>query len=181
MRVVFAVTALAALALLQAGCGKAAPPPPAAAGRPADNGTTRMATTVQVADPKMAGQLVSGFHGVEIGSWRWTLREFTVALGIPAGAGQKGAVLDLRLTVPPPSIEKLNSLTLTGSMEGTDLGSENYSRPGPYIYKREIPAPQLLGRDSVKVAFTLDKALQPGGADIRELGVVVTSVGLAPK
>ena len=32
--------------------------------------------------------------------------------------------------MPPPSIEKLNSLTLTGSMEGTDLAPETYTKPG---------------------------------------------------
>ena len=85
MRIVIAGTALAALALLQAGCGKAGPPAPAAAERPAGSSTTRMATTVQVADPKMAAQLVSGFHGVENGSWRWTQRQFTVALGRSRG------------------------------------------------------------------------------------------------
>jgi hypothetical protein len=180
MRIAITGTLAAALALLQAGCGKVGPPPPAAAERPSGSNTARMASTVQVADPKMAAQLVSGFHGVESGSWRWTERQFTVALGVPAGADQTGGTLELRLTVPPQSIEKLNSLTLTATIAGTDLGPETYSKPGPYIYKREVPA-RLLPADPVKVAFTLDKAMKPGGADLRELGVVVTSIGLAPK
>jgi hypothetical protein len=103
-----------------------------------------------------------------------------VVLGTPAGAAKTGATLELHLTVPPPSIEKLGSLTLTASIDGTDLGPETYSKAGPYVYKRDVPA-RLLAGDSAKVLFQLDKALQPGGADIRELGVVVTSAGLEPK
>ena len=52
-------------------------------------------------------QLVSGFYGIETGAWRWTGKQFAVALGTPAGAAQKGAVLELKLTVPPVTIEKL--------------------------------------------------------------------------
>lgn len=180
MRITKAGIAVAALALLHSGCGRVEPPPREAASRPADAGVPRMAATVHVADPKMAAQLVSGFHNIENGSWRWTQKQFTVALGTPAGAARAGAVLELRLTVPPPSIEKLTSLTLNASVDGTELGAETYSKPGPYVYKREVPA-RLLAGDSVKVVFQLDKALQPGGADIRELGLVVTSVGLEPK
>jgi hypothetical protein len=179
MQIAIAGTIAAAVALSLAGCGKVGPPAPAAE-RQSAGSTARMASTVHVGDPKMAAQLVSGFHGIESGSWRWTQRQFTVALGVPAGADQAGGTLELRLTVPPPSIEKLNSLTLTASIGGTDLGPETYSKPGPYIYKRDVPARLLLG-DPVKVAFTLDKAMNPGGADLRELGVVVTSIGLAAK
>ena len=180
MRTAIVCAATAALALSQGGCGKGSPPPPAAGERPAVESPAQMASTVRVADPKVTGQLVSGFHAVESGSWRWTQRQFTVALGVPAGAAQSGAVLELHLTVPPPSIEKLNSLTLTASIDGADLGPETYSKPGPYVYKREVPA-RLLAGSSVRVVFALDKAIQPGGADLRELGVVVTSIGLAAK
>lgn len=180
MRTGTAGTAAAILAFLLAGCGRVESPAPEVAAKQPDTGAARLATTVHVADPKMARQLVGGFHNVENGSWRWTQRQFTVVLGTPAGAAKTGATLELHLTVPPPSIEKLGSLTLTASIDGTDLGPETYSKAGPYVYKRDVPA-RLLAGDSAKVLFQLDKALQPGGADIRELGVVVTSAGLEPK
>ena len=41
----------------------------------------------------------------------------------------------------------------------------------------------FMGRDgeSVRVDFVLDKAMPPSGPDIRELGVVVISIGLESK
>jgi hypothetical protein len=174
MRIAIGCAALAVIAL--ASCGGSPPAAPAVSGKqPEDTG--RPASTVQTGDPKTAGQLVSGFYGIENGAWRWTQRQFTVLLASPAGAAQSGAILELRLTVPPPSIEKLKSLTLTASVEGTDLGSQTYTAPGPYIYKKDVPA-KLLAGGSVKVAFQLDKSMTPGGADMRDLGVVVSSVAL---
>lgn len=40
----------------------------------------QLASVVNVADPRAAIQLVSGFHALENDSWRWTARQFTVTL-----------------------------------------------------------------------------------------------------
>src|ERR1041384_4265383 len=93
---------LAGLALLQAGCGRIGPPDDRPTAPRTAIDTPQFATTVHVGDPKLAGQLISGFHAIESGAWRWTERQFTVALGTPSGAAQSGATLELRLTVPPP-------------------------------------------------------------------------------
>ena len=58
--------------------------------------------------------------------------------------------------------------------------SETYTAAGPYVYKRDVPG-SLLGADSVKVDFQLDKAMPPNDQDKRELGVVVNSVALEAK
>src|ERR1017187_1304689 len=73
----------------------------------------RLASTVHMGDATAAAQLVSGFHDIEGGSWRWTQKQFAVTLRPPAQAARQGAVLELHLTVPEPSIGKLKSLTLT--------------------------------------------------------------------
>ncbi len=148
--------------------------------RPAAGEPARLATTVHTNDARSAGQLLSGFYGIENGAWRWTGREFAVALGTPAGAAQKGAVLELKLTVPPVTIEKLQSVTLSASMNGAALAPETYTKPGQYSYRRDIPATALSG-DSAKVNFQLDKAMPPAGADVRELGIIVSSAGLESK
>ncbi|MCX6629101.1 MAG: hypothetical protein NTW28_15900 [Candidatus Solibacter sp.] len=70
-----------------------------------DEETPKMQSVLQMGDPKVEPQLVKGFHGVEAGAWRWTEKQFTVALRPPFGAGQKGAKLTVRLTVPPVTIE----------------------------------------------------------------------------
>ena len=38
--------------------------------------------------------------------------------------------------------------------------------------------PRFKAGDTVRVDFQLDKAIPPGGGDIRELGIVVLSIGL---
>ncbi len=86
----------------------------------------RMASTIQMGDPKVETQLVSGFYGIESGAWRWTAKQFMAVLRVPAGAAQKGATLDLSLTVPQPVIEKLKSLVLTCSIDGKPLPPETF-------------------------------------------------------
>jgi hypothetical protein len=142
-----------------------------------DEGTPGMRSVLSMADPKVEPQLIKGFHGVEAGAWRWTEKSFTVALRPPFGAAQKGAKLSVKLTVPPPTIEKLQSVSLSATVAGSTLSPETYTTPGDYMYVRDVPA-SLLGSDSVRVDFQLDKAIPPTGGDIRELGVIVFSVGL---
>lgn len=140
----------------------------------------RMASTVNMGDPRNETQLVNGFYGVEEGAWRWTARQFTVVLRPPFAAGQKGAVLKARLTVPDPVIAKLKTVSLSASIGGHSLSPETYTQPGSYTYTRDVPA-NLLGGESVKVEFQLDKAMPPSGGDMRELGVVMLSIGLEGK
>jgi hypothetical protein len=145
-----------------------------------EESAARLASTIHMGDPQAAGQLTGGFHSIENSSWRWTEQRFTVALGPPPDAGQKGASLELNLAVPAVTIEKLHSITLSAAIEGTTFPPETYTAPGSYSYKRDVP-PGLLTRDVVIVGFRLDKAIPPSELDLRELGVVVSSVALEPK
>jgi hypothetical protein len=140
----------------------------------------RLASSVHMGDPTMAGQLAKGFHGIESNAWRWTERQFSVDLALPAHSAQRGAILELHLTVPPPSIQKLGSITLSAAIGGTALAPETYSKAGEYTYRRDVPANVLAG-DTVRIDFQLDKAMPPGEVDKRELGIVASSVGLAAK
>jgi hypothetical protein len=128
-------------------------------------------------DPKVEPQLIKGLHGVEAGAWRWTAKDFTVALHPPFGASQKGAKLTVKLTVPPPTIEKLKSVSLSCNVAGANLAPETYTTPGDYMYVRDVPADAMSG-DAVRVDFQLDKAMPPSGGDIRELGIIVFNIGL---
>jgi len=151
-----------------------------------DAGTTetaaeapRLRASVQMGDPQTAAQLVTGFHSVENNSWRWTERQFTVLLATPRPA-QSGGVLVVRLTVPDAITSALQKITLSASIDGSELGPESYSTPGAYTYQRDVAA-NLLSGDSVRVGFRLDKALPPSGGDLRELGIIVQSVALNSK
>lgn len=148
--------------------------------QPAGKQAPRMASTIHMGDPKTATQLISGFYGIEQDAWRWTGRRFSLALAPPSGAVQKGATLQLRLTVPPVIIEKLKTISLSATIGGSTLSPETYTQPGDYTYTRDV-APALLAGEAVRVDFQLDKSMPPSAADLRDLGVVVLSAGLALK
>ena len=137
----------------------------------------KLASSFQIGDSTMAKQLAGGFYDIESGAWRWTMHKFAVTLGPPARSAQQGAVLELHLTVPPSSIQKLGSVTLTASIGGTALAPETYTQPGEHVYRGDVPANLLTG-DTVRVDFQLDKVVPPGDVDQRELGVVASSVRL---
>ncbi len=141
---------------------------------------TAAASVISMGDPQAAAQLASGFYGVEQGAWRWTKGDFSVLLGAPADAARKGAVLRVRLTAPPQLIAKLANITLSASVNGQRLPPETYSVAGTYTFIRDVPG-SLLEDNPVKVDFQLDKVMPPAGEDIRELGIVVLSIGLEPK
>lgn len=145
-----------------------------------EEGGPKLASVVHVSDPKLEPQLVSGFYGIEGNAWRWTAKQFAVVLRVPSGAAQQGAVLDLAFTVPQVTIDKLKSVTLTATADGHPLPPETYTKSGPYEYKRDIP-PGTLSGPSAKIDFQLDKAMPPANGDLRELGIIVSSVGLASK
>ncbi len=158
-------------------CSRAPQPAPQAAAQSAVAQPSSFASTVHMGDPKSASQLLTGFYGIEAGAWRWTGKQFAVQLGTPYGAASKGAALELKLAIPALAIEKSKSITLAASADGAPLPPETYSAPGAFTYHRDLP-PAVLAHDSVKVTFTLDKTFHPGGGDLRELGIVASSVGL---
>jgi len=140
----------------------------------------QLASMIHVADPNASSQLLTGFYSVEQNSWRWTAQQFTAVLKPPSVAAAKGATLVLKLTVTDGTIAKLHDITLSASVNGAPLAPETYTKAGPYTYTRDVPASALAG-DVAKVAFSLDKAMQPGNGDIRSLGVVVASLGFEAK
>ena len=145
-----------------------------------DEETPKMQSVLNMGDPKVESQLVTGFHGIEAAAWRWTEKQFTVALRPPFGASQKGAKLTVKLTVPPVTIERLKSISLSATAGGSALPPETYTTPGEYLYVRDIPASVFTG-ETVRVDFQLDKTMPPSGADRRELGIIVLNIGLESK
>jgi hypothetical protein len=138
-----------------------------------------LASTVRTSEASQEPQLLNGFYGIEANSWRWTGKEFSVLLRTPPGAAQSGGALSVALTVPEVAL-RAGPLTLSASVEGSPLPPETYSKSGQYELKRDVPA-SALSKDAVRIQFSLDKSIPPAGAERRELGVIVTSVGLQPK
>lgn len=145
-----------------------------------DEDGAELASVVHVADPRTSTQLLKGFYEAEQNAWRWTAARFSVALRPPLGASQKGAALQLKFVVPEAVISRLKSVSLSASLNDARLSPETYTQAGEFVYSRDVPG-KLLSGDVVNVEFLLDKALPPGDVERRELGIIVTSVGLDPK
>ena len=137
-------------------------------------------SVVNVNDPAAAAQLVRGFHTLEAGTWRWTMKQFEVALKPPPGASEKGATLNLRLAVPEAIVSKLGPVTLNASINGLALPPETYQKSGNYVYTRDVPASALKG-DAIVVQFSSDKGIGPSSEDARELSLIAVSIGLDSK
>ncbi len=166
-----------ALALAPLGCNRA--PKTVKVASP-ETEAPALAFTVRASDTSQEPQLLNGFYGIESNSWRWTAKQFSVLLRAPVGAAQSGATLSMALTVPQVALDHAGSLTLSASVEGTPLQPETYAKSGRYEYRRDVPA-SALTKDAVRIQFSLDKAMPPAGAERRELGIIVTSVGLQAK
>lgn len=143
-------------------------------------------STVAMNNAATAGQLTSGFYGVEGGVWRWTARSFSVKLMAPANASAKGARLHFNFTIPDAVIGKLGPMQLSASVNspgtiGVKLDPEHYTAAGSYDYTRDIDAGAFQRKGAVMVQFTCDKAIPPTGDDRRELALIAVSVGLDPR
>jgi len=138
-----------------------------------------LVSTIRIADASTSGQLLRGFYPLESDTWRWASGRFSVILGTPAAARSKGAWLVLTFNLPDASIQTLKKITLTAKTGSVELLPEEYTAPGEHQYRRELPA-SVFAKDVIEVDFMLDKTLKPPN-DGRELGLVVTEIGLETK
>ena len=129
-----------------------------------------------MADPRTSMQLIHGFYQLEGGAWRWTGKDFGVALRTPPDAAKNGAQLLMRVTIPQPQLAAAHSFTLSARVNGAELPPEAFSTAGDILYQRKVPA-SALTQELATIEFSLDKTAPPVPPDIRALGIVVTSVG----
>jgi hypothetical protein len=137
-------------------------------------------STIFAGDPNVASQFAKGFYGVEQNAWRWTGKDFAVELAPPLNSSQKGAQLVMKLAVPDVVLQKVNSMQLSASIQGANLEPQLYTKSGQYTFTRDVPA-EKLHADVVRIDFSLDHVLPPTGGDVRQLGLIVSEVGLIAK
>jgi hypothetical protein len=147
---------------------------------PAASATAPMASVIQMGDPKAQPQLLHGFYNIESNTWRWTMGKFGVALRPPRNASVRGAILHLKFVLPESVLSKIKTTSISAKVDGVPLARETYTQPGEFDYSREVNA-NLLSGDVVNVEFSLDKFLPAGMVELRELGVIATSVGFEVK
>ena len=165
-----------ALALCGAGCRKTEPD----LSGYTEEEPAHLSSVIRMADPRVASQLLSGWHQVEDHAWRWTARNFTALLRPPPGSGSFGATLEFRFTIPEVVISLLHSVTLGASIRDVRLARETYRQAGTEVYARDVPA-RVLSGDTVRLDFTLEKAILPSQGDGRELGVIADRLSLVTK
>jgi hypothetical protein len=142
--------------------------------------TQLLASTIYASDPNAAVHFAKGFYEVEQNAWRWTGKEFAVDLSAPLHSNEKGAQLVMKLTIPDASIQKLASIQLSASIQSYKFEPQTYTKSGQYTYTRDVPADKLQS-GVVRIDFAVDHTLPPTENDIRELGIIVSEVGLVAK
>jgi hypothetical protein len=171
MRLFSLTLILVPLLLVGAGCKR----------RHRSSGQTQLlASTIYAGDPNAAAHFAKGFYEVEANAWRWTGKEFAVDLSAPLHSDEKGAQLVMKLAVPDAVIQKLGSVQLTAAIQGYNLEPQIYTKAGQYTYTRDVP-PDKLPSDVVRIDFAVDHTLPPTETDRRQLGIIVSEVGLVAK
>jgi hypothetical protein len=169
------IPAAVAAAMLLTGCRRHEVIHP----EPTEEGSVSLSPVVNMADLAVAMQLVRGFHEVEQNAWRWTMGKFAITLRPPEGAAQKGAKLVMQFSIPDASIQKLGPVTVTATTGTLEVGRLTMKAGGQYTFDAVVPATELQ-RETVTFDFALDKFLAAGTLDGRELGIIVSSIGLLP-
>lgn len=127
----------------------------------------------RAAEKAMPVELLSGWHEVEDGCWRWTERIFSARL--PALSRSPCRVLRLSLFLPDEVLTRFGAIELTATVSGYRLAAQTYAKPGEHAYVQRIP--QALGTgESLTVSFRLSHALAPDDDDPRERGIIVSSI-----
>jgi hypothetical protein len=142
--------------------------------------TEHLSSSIDIADPSTAAQLITGFYGMESNAWRWTAESFSVALRPPDGADLDGGRLTLHLFIPDLQIRDLGSMTLRAEINGHALPAETFTHAGDVVYARDA-RPEELRPALTIVKFTFDKVRAPSGQDDRELGAIVKAVLIGKK
>jgi hypothetical protein len=131
---------------------------------------------IQVGDPATASQFIKGVYPLEDNRYRWAAPQFSVSLGTPPSAMEKGAWLTLAFDLPEVVAKALKNITITAKIGNATLAPETFDSAGPHEYRREVPA-SAFTQDVTRVDFSVDKSLQPAN-DARTLTFLLTAVKL---
>jgi hypothetical protein len=83
----------------------------------------------------------------------------------------------MEYTVPELFLQKVPKTTLTIFVNGKALDSDVITKAGSATLERTVTTDLLKG-DVVTVDFALDQFLAAGSVDQRELGLIVSAIGL---
>lgn len=149
--------------------------------RPNPNATiedeSELSSTILMSNPRDTAQLLSGFFTLESGAWRWTQSHFLVSLGVPKGAAERGARLELTATIPDAVANDLVGVGITPDIGGRRLSAVQLKQTGEQKAVFDVPA-ALLREEAIIVGFDLDKTVPSRQGDTRKLGLIVSRIAL---
>jgi methyltransferase family protein len=112
-------------------------------------------------------RLLTGWHDMEQGTYRWTERSFGVVL---TEVIERGAKLRFRFVITPELAS--GSVTVQATVNGNQLLPLSYSEAGEHTYISAVPQ-SVIGNKSLEIRFVADKAFHAVGDD-RELSLLVS-------
>lgn len=132
---------------------------------------------LRLGDIRSRPQLISGWHSIEDGGWRWMAKQATAVLGVPADVP---LAFQMQLYFPPDHIQRAGGpVTVSVLIDGKPFAEETYSQPGGYRLVKPVPE-RLLSPPASRIEINLSRSVRATGADLRELGAVVQELGFAP-
>jgi hypothetical protein len=143
--------------------------------RPEGDARAYILATSRLAAAPSDFRLLRGWHNLELDAWRWTERCFALEVDVPADLSP--ATLEFRFELPAVMFAAYPHFTLFARVNGTPLAPRIYAVPGRHKYSAPVAS---VPAGSVTVEFELDRAVGPGDADRRELGVIVALTGPSP-
>jgi len=119
--------------------------------------------------PEYRVTLSHGWHPVEQARWRWTEARFGIEILTETPVAFK--TLRMKFHVPPAHFARTGPLTMSARVGGAEVPSHVFGSAGDHEYVQNLPpyAPTTV----LHIQFELDKCIEPGCRDARQLGIVV--------
>jgi hypothetical protein len=115
--------------------------------------------------------LLHGWHDSEGSGWRWTGREF--ALAVPAGKASATRSISMAIFVPAGLLARFPTITVSIEANGVVLPSAVFEKPGTHHLIREF---QSAPTGETRFEFRISHALPGDDSDARERGIIVASI-----
>ncbi len=104
--------------------------------------------------------------------WKWTEPSFALSLDPPSES--KATFLEMDLVVPEEVMGKATAVTVTGKVNGVEVGRQTYRKSGRAVFACKVP-PKALQTHPAVVEFAVDHSATDQG---RTVGLIAYAVGL---
>jgi tRNA (mo5U34)-methyltransferase len=111
-------------------------------------------------------ELVSGFHEIERGGWRWTKREFAIRV-VPTPSK-----MTMKVFLPPELLAQVGPMRMDIFAGAGVLSPAVFDQAGVQSVTRSTAGLA----DGAMITFRLDRGLDPDGQDPRERGIIVADL-----